>query len=391
MFLFDLSNIFNTGSIVLLSGLGVCLLAQLIFYRKTMAVPYRYLKSTADRHDRAQAIRPPVSVIVYTRKRYEAPELFLPLFLEQEYPEYEVIVVYDGINDQSLSKLYNLKQKYPHLYYTGIPENTKGLSRRKLGLMLGIKAARHETLLFTTADSYPESKNWISLMSRHFSDRKKLVLGLSARKGGKGLISRFCDYDYLFYQLQELSLAISGKPYAGNGSNMGYRKEVFYGEKSFVRYSFINPGEDDLFVNQVATGANTSVEFSPGSLIFTEMAGRDGFRRRKADRTLTKRYYKNGSFSLLRFEQLSRLGFYLFFVACTIYGLPDISLLSAACLLFLIRFLLQWFVINKTMASLKLGKFHITLFLFDLIQPFVDFWYFLRYRMGKRKRKKMRL
>lgn len=78
-----------------------------------------------------------------------------PLFLSQDYPDYEVIVVNDGEDSDSEDVLKILSSENKHLYYTYVPVDTQYLSHKKLALTMGIKAAKNDILLFTEANCQP--------------------------------------------------------------------------------------------------------------------------------------------------------------------------------------------------------------------------------------------
>ncbi len=144
------------------------------------------------------AEKPPVSVIICAKNEAENLEAFLPLILEQHYPEYEVIVVNDGSTDQSNDIIEKYKDKYPHLYHTFLPMEAKYMSRKKMCLTVGIKAAKYDNLLLIDADCEPAGKEWISSMVRNFTGKSELILGYGGHKPKKGLLNSFISYDILF-------------------------------------------------------------------------------------------------------------------------------------------------------------------------------------------------
>jgi hypothetical protein len=73
-------------------------------------------------------------------------------------------------------------------------------------------------------------------------------------------------YDNLLGGLQYLSEALVNKPYTGNGRNLAYRKDEFFQHKGYSHSLSLHAGDDDLFVNEVATERNTRVEYSPDSI-----------------------------------------------------------------------------------------------------------------------------
>ena len=76
---------------------------------------------------------PPLSVIIVAKDAVSDLQRNLPSVLEQDYPDYEVIVIYDRADkDECEDVLKLLQDKYPHLYYTFIPDSARYISHKKL-------------------------------------------------------------------------------------------------------------------------------------------------------------------------------------------------------------------------------------------------------------------
>jgi len=170
----------------------------------------------------------PVSVVICARNEAENLEKYLPMILEQDYPDFEVIVVNDCSDDETEDVLKKLKEKYPHLRTTFLKEQEKFWHGKKLALTVGIKAARNEWLLLTDADCAPSSNEWIKIMASHFSDDKAIVLGYGGYLEYPGLLNRLIRYEAAFVALQYFSYALCRMPYMGVGRNLAYRKSLFF-------------------------------------------------------------------------------------------------------------------------------------------------------------------
>jgi glycosyltransferase involved in cell wall biosynthesis len=385
---------FSTAEIVLLSVLMLFFIIQLLFYWVVLAKPYyRFRRGKKNRHTSSVSgikdDEPPISIIVCIRNQFHSLKIFLPTIMEQDYPKFEVIVVNDRHSDVNEEILAIMKKKYDNLYSTNIPEHTLNISRKKLGLTLGIKAAQYDYLLFIEADSLPVTKGWIKLMAKHFLRKKSIVLGFSARNSKKGFFPKFITYDYFFSNLQEISLALFHRPYAANGRNLAYAKQYFTEHKGFSKYRILQQGEDDLFVNEIADKNNTAVELSPDSLVYTELSS-VGWMQLRRDKAITKRFYKRGPVALWGIESWSRTGFFLSLIACILYGYPfrslsDFIFPSIAVFCFFTRLFSQFFVINKIAKGLRIEKFYSTLPLFDIIQLFINTYFYTYYICHKKE------
>lgn len=317
--------------------------------------------------------QPPVSVIICARNEAENLENFLPLVLEQDYPQFEVIVVNDGSVDDSDTVLTLLAQKYPNLYITQLPEAARIISRKKLGITIGIKASHYDTLLFIDADCRPLSPHWIAEMVRNFTPETEFVLGYGGYYREKSLVSRLISYDTLFIALQYFGFAFRGTPYMGVGRNLAYKKSLFYRLKGFAGTLHVPSGDDDLLVNEAATRENTRIETSLGSITLSVPKHTFGeWIRQKTRHVQAANLYTRASKFLLGIEPFSRAIFYLTLVALIIV-LPLQSMLCVLSI-FLVRYAIQLVIVNISAKKLNEKYFVFSLILFDILLPILTLY-----------------
>ena len=204
----------------------------------------------------------PVSIIIAARNEDHNLLEFLPKIFEQDYPEFEVIVINDRSWDKSIDILQAFAIKHNNLHIVEVPDLEKDGFAKKFALTLGIKAAKHELMLFIDADCYPNSKNWVKEMASRHTGSKNLILGASPYAREKGVLNKIIRFDAGQIAIQYLSLAKSGIPYMGVGRNLSYTQELYDSVRGFKSHYYIPSGDDDLFVNEVGTKKNTAVVFS---------------------------------------------------------------------------------------------------------------------------------
>ena len=338
--------------------------------------------------DKKETDTPPLSVILVAKDAASDLQKNLPAILEQDYPDFEVIVIYDQSSDDDCEDVLKLlKDKYPHLHYSFIPDSARYISHKKLGITMGIKASRHEWLVFTEPNCRPMSNQWLRKMARNFSEKTDIVLGYSNYEKTKGWFNRKATFDTMLHSMRYLGRAIGGHPYMGCGRNMAYRKSLYYQHKGFTTHLNLQRGEDDLFVNQTANGKNTQVEASPESIVrITEPHYKKNGHEDKLNYHLTSRLYKGFSRYLMGFETCSRLLFLLSVIACLVYGILMQSwvVLGTGILLWILRFIMQFIVFRKTSLALGERKFYTTLLLFDWMQPLWNFRLKLSQRFSRK-------
>ncbi|MEA2106548.1 MAG: glycosyltransferase [Bacteroidota bacterium] len=341
---------------------GITFLIQIYFYLFYFS---RILFYKKNKHRTTQ--KEPVSVIICARNEEKNLEKNLPSVLNQDYPDYEIIVVNDCSEDESEFVLERLQKKYKHLKVTTIKKDDKFIHNKKLALTVGIKAAQNETLLLTDADCKPESNKWIERMQSKFTGQKSLVLGYGGYKTRKSILNNLIRFDTLFIAIQYFSYAIAGKPYMGVGRNLAYKKSLFFKNKGFAKHHQLDSGDDDLFVNQVANKKNTAVEISSEAKTESEPETRfsDWFKQKKRH-TTTGKLYRFGAKWRLFLEQSSRIFYYIFFIlSLTLFTEFYLYIL----ILFIFRSILQLTIFKVTMKKLKEKNLLLPSFFYDIVLP----------------------
>lgn len=199
---------------------------------------------------------PPLSVIMSVHDNAQELERNLPTLLSQDYPPgFDIIVVNESSTDGTEDVLKRLKLKHPNLYTTFIPRSSHYLSRRKLALTVGVKAAKTEWLIFTDADCKPLSDQWLKSMASHCTDGKDIVLGYTSYADGAPAYWRF---DQLLCQWRTMRSA-QRTAYRYGGHNLALRKSVFLQHEGFLGNLKYLRGEYDFMVNEYATDGRTGI------------------------------------------------------------------------------------------------------------------------------------
>lgn len=201
----------------------------------------------------------PVSVIVVADNNAEDLRANLDSLLSQDYePGYEVIVVVDKDEDGTgdFLKAYG---KRPNLYTTFVPDSSRYMSRRKLAITLGVKAAKNELILLTDATCRPVSDKWISVMASRLDEGTDIVMGYSNYIHEAGLFKVFYRFHCEYSNFRE---ACNGAAYGMAGNNIMFRKDVFMAGNGFQGNLKYLRGEYGFLVNKYAGHGNAAVETS---------------------------------------------------------------------------------------------------------------------------------
>ena len=350
----------------LLGILALLFLVQLWIYARFMAAPARRLrkerKSPITRNEVNRAlvaennqspIAEGVSVILCAHNEAYNLSQYLQVLLTQDYPQYEVIVVDDGSEDDTRNVIEQYMVHDARLRRTFVPIGARIRSTRQLALTLAAKAAKYDYLLLIGADCVPESTHWISAMMSGFGDvqgdnvqgTKDVVLGLNAYFAETGHMNRLIRYDAFFHSLEHLGSTLCGHPRKGDSRNMAFRKSLFFDSACLAHY--------------IPTCANT-----------TAVVARDAITWSQATKTM-KDWVLEKQWELST-ESVTRCLFYVMTIALLAWY--QWSVVSLAVLgLFLFRWILQTAILNISARRMGIKRFSMfSILWFDITLPLLS-------------------
>jgi hypothetical protein len=175
----------------------------------------------------------------------------------------------------------------------------------------------------------------------------EVVLGYGAYKRAPGLLNKIIRFDTFHTALQYLSYALAGQPYMGVGRNLSYKKAVFLRNKGFSAINHVPGGDDDLFINKVATRENTAIVIDKDTFTLSDPKKNFGeWFRQKARHYTTAKYYKPRHKFLLGLYSLTHILFYPLLIVSLFYDW------RVALALYGIRLIVQGIIFHKTMHRL---------------------------------------
>ena len=239
---------------------GVLLLLALL--TPMMSPFFRRLKKE---EPRTTSNPPSVTILLVSNGDHQSLDEHLPLYLTQEYPPgYEVVVV----AEKSDLETDNVLKRYSHdprLYHTFVPETSRYMSKNKLAITLGLKAAKNDWIVLTDPRCKPIDNHWVASLAQHFCEGQHVVLGYSNYTEESKSYHRFERLHTALYLLRD---AQSGKAYRTNCLHVSFRKSEFMERQGFLEHLKYSIGEYDFLVNKYGKDGGTSVATSPATWLW---------------------------------------------------------------------------------------------------------------------------
>lgn len=212
----------------------------------------------------------PVTLLIPSHSQVVELERNLPMFLQQEYaPGYQVIVVCDKGDNESIDFLKRLEGDYPFLYHTFIPESSRYMSRKKLQITVGVKAAKNEWIILTEPTCRPENNQWLNAMAKQCREENQLVLGYVALDEETSGYRRFESIRTAYYLIRRAQRSYG---YRTHMPLVAFRKSDFMQENGYQGNLQLERGEYDFLVNKYAQcgHGDTVVALHPATWLIQE-------------------------------------------------------------------------------------------------------------------------
>lgn len=325
---------------------------------------------------------PEVSIIICAKNESKNLKANLPIILNQNYNTYEVIVVDDQSQDETKYILKDLAEKHPNLKVVNINQNINYKKGKKFALTLGIKTAKFEHLLLTDADCKPISKSWISYMIQNL-ENKEIILGYSNYEKKPGLLNKLIRFDTFSVAMQYLSFSLANKTYMGVGRNLSYKKSLFFRNKGFASHIHLVSGDDDLFIQEVATKDNVGISIAGDSHTTSEVI-KDwkSWIYQKRRHITTSKLYKRSFKFLLSLWPLSNVLFLKTIVVLLILNKPSILIILA---ILFIRLVISYSIFYPIMQRLKVKDLFWLHPVYEILYLFIQGFFVLLNGLNKPK------
>ncbi|MDR1847272.1 MAG: glycosyltransferase [Bacteroidales bacterium] len=351
---------------------SILLLQILYFFLIYGSVAWYRLPSQRKKAEQPLGYQPSVSVVIVTKDEQENLKQRLPVILEQQYPNFEVVVVNNASSDETEFMLKVLAKIYPQLKIVNLYEETPNkFQGKKYLLSLGIKSAKNDYILLTNANCVPNSYFWIDNMVKGLTAKKNIVLGYNLYERKNTLLNTLIQYESLNNAINYEGMALWGNPYKATGDNLIISRQEFFNTGGFIPYYNISSGDMDLYVNRIAKRKTTSVILHEEAYVKTEAPqSLSAWCRQKRRRLRTAHFYRFWGRFIVATPTITTLLLYALLSILFFTGFPYQWILAALILKFFIQILLfrkSSFVLMKNKLSIFAPIFEIFFLFFNVI------------------------
>jgi Glycosyltransferases, probably involved in cell wall biogenesis len=358
-------ELLKISDIILISALIVIFLIQLIYL-------IRYFR-LARHKDVAGSENPPqVTIITSVRNEEEHIRQIVQKFNEQQFENYQILVINYCSEDNTGGILSYLAESNPRLKVTSLSQETR--FSEKQAINIGLKGASSPWIIllpFSTAQLTPD---WLTGMCNLISPETDILIGYSNVERGKGFRNLICRLERFQQFMISGAWTLAGSPFVYNENNVLFRKSMYFETSGFRHKLNRNFANLELIFNENMKNGKVVLSTNP------DLAIREHVDDDRGDhiRLLKKGVQIRQSLSLskkigLFLDDLTRIIFPIV-VAVTIILHPEYWITFSV--LPFVYLILLAIMIKMLMNRLNERKIFLSSFVYILIKPILNWWFF---------------
>jgi glycosyltransferase involved in cell wall biosynthesis len=293
---------FSLLELILIAAFGLFFLIQLFYFI------LKAIFISGKKKKKSNPVYPPVSLIICSRNYEDELKVILPELLNQDYPEFQVVVVNDCSYDGTEWYLSNLKLEYSNLKTTRILQETD--FPNALALTVGIRAASNDWMIFLNPLCIIPGKNWLKSYAENLLPGKEAVFGYVNISSSKGSMRNMLRYEYFSSFILSGAARGLGLPMPVTDMNIAYKKSPFIDKKGFAAVLESPFCENELYLNEISNRRNSVIIMNKESSIgYSDEIGWHDFVNFKKKQLLLKQKFTVGQRLFLWINSSSRIAF----------------------------------------------------------------------------------
>ncbi len=343
-----------------------------------------------DMSDSESKTAPRLTIILTPHDEANCLEQNLPLLLRQKYPPgFQIIVVIDESahdTEDVLKRIQGIISNQPgdgSLYFTYIPDSSRYLSRKKLAITVGVKAAATEWLLITEASARPSSEQWLATMAKGCIESNRVVIGYGNFSPDASPFKRFERLHTAYYLMHEDA---AGNAYRTLSHNLMFRKSDFMADGGFLGNLNLIRGEYDFIVNKYATADGTAMVTDDKAWMLDKAPNHKAWLASHILYMETRRWLSNGMRHRLWFniDQTALHVSLLLIIAAFVYATisHNAMILGAAAIALLLTIIIRTVIGHKAMKAFHEKVPTLLIYLYEVSLVWRNLTYVIRHRLS---------
>lgn len=325
-----------------------------------------------------------ISLILTLRNEEEEVKKNLPGIMDWDNVDFELVVIDDFSQDNTLSVLGLLMQRYPRLKISSLNQETR--FSIKLAKNIALKSASNNWVLCIPAAINAAKESWLQGFSSQInSPHINLIVGYSTVVREKGFFNTLYRIENFYEQIRSAGYIANGIPFVYAEENLAFKKDKYFEKGGFAKHMQESYANFELVVNSFISKKHTLIHFNRDSVIRAGMPIHkpEYFDLLKKQQRIEKHlpFWKR---QILQIDDFSRLFLIPLYALALVFCLPLWPFISA---LIAIGFIVNMLIIKITLNRLNERKIFIPSLAYGLLMPYYKLFFRWHFSRTSRKHK----
>ena len=359
-------RILTITDIVLLASLLVVFIMQIYFLLRY------YLKLARHRDNEPIQNSNHISIILSVRNEEQNIRVILDKFKEQQFEDYQILVINVHSEDNTDGILNVLAETNPKLKVTTLSQETQ-FSEKQI-INIGLKGASSPWIVLLTSSTGEINPAWLSNMSGLLEPDTDLVVAYTNIERLKGFRNLICRLERFNQFMISGAWTLAGKPFVFNENNVLFKKTMYFDTLGFRHKMNRNFANLELIFNENMKKGRVKITTNPDLAIREHIEDDRGDHIRLLKKGVQIRQSLSWAKKISLFmDDVTRI-LLPGLVASVIILHPEYWITFSV--VPLIYFILLAIIVKMLLKRLNERKIFLSSFVYILIKPILNWWFF---------------
>ncbi len=340
-----------------------------------------YLKLALHKKDDFNPAPYPVTIMLALRNEEERIREMMARFTGLPFEDYQVMVINEVSEDNTLEILTVLAESNPKIKVTSLSQETRFLDKQAINI--GLKGAPSPWIVQLTPDTGPISEEWLTKFTAMLDQDTDAAIGYTNVERAKGYRNLLCRLERFTQFMISGSWILAGKPFVFSENNVLFRKSLYFNTLGFRQKLNRNFANMELIFNENFKKNRVKITTDPHLSIREQVEDDRGDHIRLLKKAIQIRHSLSWSKKFTLFlDDFSKIVLTGLTITLLII-LTDYWITFT--LLMVIYYILLLVIVKKLLNRLKERKIFVPSFLYILIKPIINWWFYLSTYLIHRK------
>lgn len=324
-----------------------------------------------------------VTIMIALRNEEERIRTLMTKLTELPYDEYQVMVINEFSEDNTLEILSVLAETNPRIKFTSLSQDTRYIDKQAINI--GLKGTSSPWIVQLTPYTGTISQQWLTKLTGLVDLHTDAVIGYTNLERTKGFRNLLCRLERFAQFMVSASWTLAGNPFVFTDNNVLFKKSMYFDTQGFRQKLNLNFANLELIFNENFKKNRVQVSTDPDLSIHELVEDDRGDHLKLIRKAVQIRQSLSGSKKLTLFlDDFTKIALVASTITLSIlftdYWITFGLLLLIYCIVLLI-------IVKKLLNRLKERKIFVSSFVYILIKPFINWWTFWSTYLIHRRRR----